>query len=66
MTGWHQVWHVSVLTVTLFGVAALAIVLLSPVVFDRPPEGLVRARPYLVGFASLAGVLLAAEWLGVH
>ncbi len=66
MSGWHEVWHVTVLASSLFGGAAVALVLLAPLVFDSPPEGLVRARPYLVGLGAFAALLLAAEWLGVH
>ncbi len=66
MSGWHEVWHVTVLMASLFGGAAVALVLLAPLVFDSPPEGLVRARPYLVGLGAFAALLLAAEWLGVH
>lgn len=66
MTGWHQAWHVTVLAASLFGGAAVALVVLAPVVFDTPPEGFVRARPYLLGLGGLAALLLAAEWLGVH
>jgi hypothetical protein len=66
LSSWHQVWHVTVLAVSLLGGAAVAVVVLAPVVFDAPPEGLVRARPYLLGLGALAAVLLAAEWLGVH
>ncbi len=66
MTGWHEVWHVTVLAASLFGGAAVALVLLSPLVFDAPPEGLVRARPFLLGLGGFAALLLAAEWLGVH
>jgi hypothetical protein len=66
LTGWHEVWHVTVLAASLFGGAAVALVLLAPVVFDAPPEGFVRVRPYLLGLGGAAAVLLAAEWLGVH
>lgn len=66
MTSWHQVWHVTVLAVSLFGGAAVALVLLAPLVFDTPPEGFARARPYLLGLGAVAALLLAAEWLGVH
>ncbi len=44
----------------------MAIVLLAPVVFDRPPDGLTRWRPYLLGLGACAAVLLAVEWLGIH
>lgn len=66
MSGLHEVWHVTVLAASLFGGAAVAVVALAPLVFDVPPEGLVRARPYLLGMGAFAGLLLVAEWLGVH
>lgn len=66
MSGWHEVWHVAVLGSALFGGAAVALVLLAPLVFDSPPEGLARARPFLLGLGGFAGLLLLAEWLGVH
>ncbi|MDQ3916353.1 MAG: hypothetical protein M3323_13665 [Actinomycetota bacterium] len=66
MTGWHQVWHVSVLAVSLLGGAAVAVLALSALAFDSPPQGLLRARPYLLGLGGAAAGLLAVEWLGVH
>lgn len=66
MTGWHQVWHVSVLAVSLLGGAGLAVLALSSLAFDSPPRGLARVRPYLLGLGGLAAALLAVEWLGVH
>lgn len=66
MTGWHEIWHVTVLGASLFGGASVAVVLLAPLVFDSPPEGLARARPYLLGLGGFAALLVGAEWLGVH
>ncbi len=66
MSSWHELWHVTVLAASLFGVAAVALVALTPLVFDTPPEGLTRARPYLIGFGVLAGLLVGVEWLAVH
>ncbi len=66
MTGWHQVWHVSVLAVSLLGGAAVAVLALSALAFDSPPKGLVRARPCLLGLGGLAAVLLVVEWVGIH
>ncbi len=66
MSGPHEVWHVTVLAASLFGGAGVAVVLLAPLVFDAPPEGLARARPYLLGLGGFAALLLVAEWLGVH
>ena len=62
----HNLWHLVVLGSTLMGAAGLGIVLLTPLVFDEPPPGLVRWRPYVLGLVGLAGVLLAVEWLSVH
>ncbi|HEX2294521.1 MAG TPA: hypothetical protein VHN37_04355 [Actinomycetota bacterium] len=66
MSGPHEIWHVAVLAASLLGGAAVAVVVLAPLVFEPPPEGLARARPYLLGLGGVAAVLLAAEWLGVH
>lgn len=66
MSGWHEVWHVTVLAASIFGGASVAVVLLAPLVFESPPEGLAAARPYLLGLGAFAALLLAAEWLGVH
>jgi hypothetical protein len=62
----HQVWHVLVLAVTILAAAGGVILLLAPLVFDPVPEGLHRARPYVLGLILGAGILLAVEWLGVH
>ena len=62
----HEIWHVAVLLSTLFAVAGIAILALGSLVFDRPPPGLTRARPAILGLAALGGVVLALEWLGVH
>ncbi|HEV2755514.1 MAG TPA: hypothetical protein VG318_07025 [Actinomycetota bacterium] len=56
----------SVLAVSLLGGGALAVLAIAAVAFDAPPQGLVRARPYLLGLGGLAGGLLVVEWLGVH
>ncbi|MFN2489805.1 MAG: hypothetical protein ABR529_08735 [Actinomycetota bacterium] len=56
----------AVLASTLFAVAGLALVLLSPLVFDAPPRGLRRARPFVLALAAAALVLLGVEWLVVH
>ncbi len=66
MSGWHEVWHVTVLATSLLGGAAVALVVLAPLVFDPAPEGFRRARPYLLALGGLAAILLLAEWLGVH
>lgn len=65
MTG-HEWWHMAVLGSTLFGAAGLALLLLVPIVFDEPPVGFERAKPFVSGSVAVAGLLLLAEWLGVH
>jgi hypothetical protein len=62
----HELWHVVVLASTLFGGAGALILLVAPLVFESLPEGLVRARPLVVGLILLAGVVFLAEWLVVH
>jgi hypothetical protein len=62
----HEVWHVTVLAVTLFAGAGLAILLLAPLVFEKTPPGLVRARPFVIAAVVLAALLLLLEWQGVH
>lgn len=62
----HEVWHVVVLAATLFAGAGVAIMLLAPLVFERAPEGVKKARPYVLVAAVAAGVLLLLEWQGVH
>ena len=63
---WHEIWHVTVLVVTLFAGASMAIVALAPLVLDSPSPGLLRARRWVFGLAGLAAVLLGVEWLGIH
>lgn len=62
----HELWHITVLTVTLLAAGSLGIVLLTPLVFDEPPPGVKRMRPFAFGLGLMALVLLVAEWLGVH
>ena len=62
----HQVWHIVVLAAALFGAAGGAILLLAPLVFDRPPPGLVRLRPLIVTLIGVAVLLVVAEWTIVH
>lgn len=62
----HELWHVTVLAVTLISGAALLIVLLAPFVFESPLPGLDRARPWVLAATGLAVVLLLVEWMGIH
>ena len=62
----HELWHITVLTVTRFAAASLGIVWLAPFVFGHIPAGVQRARPFVFALALVALGLLGAEWLGVH
>ena len=62
----HEVWHVAVLAATLFAGAGLVIALLAPLVFEKTPPGLVKARPFVWVAVAAAAVLLLLEWQGVH
>ncbi|CAN5511256.1 hypothetical protein BH24ACT26_BH24ACT26_14610 [soil metagenome] len=62
----HGLWHAVVLGSTLLAAAGLAIHLLAPLVFDQPPPGLARARPFVFALAVTAAGLLIVEWLAVH
>jgi hypothetical protein len=62
----HQIWHLVVLGSTLFAAAAVAILVLAPLVFDGTPPALARRRPLLLGLIGLAAVLLAGEWMVAH
>ena len=62
----HRLWHVAVLGSVLLAAAGLAILLVVPLVFERTPPGLRRARPLILAVAGFAAALLALEWLLVH
>jgi hypothetical protein len=61
-----EIWDTLVLLVTLLAAAGIAILALAFLVFDSPPPGLVRARPYVGGLVGLALGLLVLEWTVVH
>ena len=62
----HELWHITVLSVTLLAAASLGIVLLAPLVFGSMPDGVKKARPVAYTLVLIAIALLVAEWLGVH
>ena len=62
----HDVWHITVLAATLFAGAGLVILLLGPLVFERPPPGLRRVRPVVAALVAMAAVLVLLEWTVVH
>jgi hypothetical protein len=51
---------------TLMAGAAVALVLLGPLLFDSPPPGLTRARPALLALAAVSLLLLVLEWRVGH
>lgn len=62
----HVLWHLLVLGTTLLAAAGGAIVLLAPLAFDQPPEGLQRAKPYIAVVVVAAVLLICLEWLAIH
>jgi hypothetical protein len=62
----HDLWHMAVLGSTLFAAAGLAIAVLAPLLFDQVPSGLSQARPAILAVGTVAVILIAVEWLGVH
>ena len=62
----HDLWHLVVLGSTLMGAAGLAILALTPLIFEEPPPGLQRFKPLVAALVGLAALLLLVEWLGVH
>jgi len=62
----HEVWHIMILAAILFAAAGAAILLLAPLVFDAPPEGIARYRTALLGAIGAAIVLVILEWTVVH
>ena len=60
----HQLLHVAILTSTIMGVAALALLILWPLIFDAPPAG--PTKPILIVSVGVAGVLFLLEWRVVH
>ncbi len=61
----HELWHVTVLAVTLFGGAGLVIVLLAPLIFEVGDD-FARWRHGLLAIFGVAAALLVLEWLVVH
>jgi hypothetical protein len=62
----HEVWHITILAATLFAAAGAAILLLAPLVFDTPPEGIAKHRTALLAAIGAAIVLVILEWTVVH
>jgi Na+/melibiose symporter-like transporter len=62
----ENVLHVVILLIVLLASAGAAIVVLGPLLFDAHRDELARARPWVLGAALLAIVLIAVEWLGAH
>jgi hypothetical protein len=62
----HDLWHIAVLGSTLFAAAGVAILALGSLIWDETPPGVTKARPLILGLVAIAGILLVAEWTGVH
>lgn len=60
----HELLHVTVLASTILGVAALALLVLWPVIFDTPPAGITKV--VLGASIGVAGFLFLLEWQVVH
>jgi hypothetical protein len=59
----EDVLHVLILLLSLIAAAAMAVVVLGPLLFEAPPAG---ALPWALGAGVLAVILVTLEWLGVH
>ena len=62
----EQAIHVFLLVMTLMAGAAVALVVMGPLLFESPPPGLTRARPALLAFAAVSLLLLVLEWKVGH
>jgi hypothetical protein len=62
----HDLWHIAVLGSTLMAAAGVALLALSPLIFEERPPGLAKGRALVIGLVILAAILLAVEWLGIH
>jgi hypothetical protein len=60
----HEVLHVAILVSTVTGAAGLGLLLVWPLVADRPLSP--PARAGLLGMAGLAAILFLLEWRVVH
>lgn len=60
----HQLLHVGILVSTIMGVAALALLVLWPVIFEAPLGG--RTKALLLASIGVAGLLFLMEWRVVH
>jgi hypothetical protein len=62
----ESLWHVFLLVMTLAAVASAVILVLVPLAFEAPPQGLARARPWLLGLILVTTVLYLLEWQVLH
>ena len=62
----EKLLDVAVLVTTLVALAGVAILSLAPLLFDAPPPGLAKARPFVLALTGAALALLVLEWFVVH
>lgn len=62
----HRAFDVVVLLATILGGAAVALLLLGPLLFETVPGRLAQNRRVLLFIAGLGLVLLLLEWLVIH
>jgi phosphatidylserine synthase len=62
----EDVWDAIVWVLSLFAAGGLAILMLSPLVFETPQSLLSRARTGILLLVTLAVLALLAEWFVLH
>jgi hypothetical protein len=60
----HKLLHIAILSSTILGAAGLALLVLWPMIFEGPLEGITRS--ILLASVLVAVVLFLLEWRVVH
>lgn len=67
MTGMaHELWHIFVLVAGLCGAAAVALLVLEPLILGSRPPGWARYKPLTWALSALAALIVLLEWQIVH
>lgn len=61
-----HLWGVFALVLTLVTAALVMTLALTALVFDSPPPGLTRARPWIAGLVGLTFVVVLVAYLGAR